>query len=149
MRNGRRCWNGPKEFALPAPTPPRVECRDMDLALMTAGIAFAASCVWLGVRIFNRRERWAKRTAAGLLIGLPLLYVVSLGPACWITSRINSGNAALSTIYRPIIWIWNRSPDHGSLSNALHWYSCLLAADNWNWFTDGTESWWEEGDTGD
>jgi hypothetical protein len=24
-------------------------------------VAFAAFCVWLGVRIVNRRERWAKR----------------------------------------------------------------------------------------
>jgi len=27
------------------------------------GIAFAAFCVWLAVRIVNRRERWAKRIA--------------------------------------------------------------------------------------
>jgi len=47
------------------------------------GVAFAAFCIWLGVRIFNRRERWAKWTLAAVL-GLPLLYILSFGPACWL-----------------------------------------------------------------
>jgi hypothetical protein len=31
--------------------------------LAVTGVAFAAFCVWLTVRIVNRRERWAIRTA--------------------------------------------------------------------------------------
>ena len=31
------------------------------------GFAIAAFCLWLGVRIFNRREKWAKRTAATMV----------------------------------------------------------------------------------
>jgi hypothetical protein len=50
------------------------------------GVGFVAFCVWLTVRIVNRRERWAKRTAVGLaavLAGYPL----SIGPAGLILNR--------------------------------------------------------------
>jgi hypothetical protein len=36
--------------------------------LAVAGIAFAAVCIWLTVRIINRRERWAICTAAVLIV---------------------------------------------------------------------------------
>ena len=36
--------------------------------LPALGVACAAVCVWLGVRIVNRRERWAKWMLAILLI---------------------------------------------------------------------------------
>jgi hypothetical protein len=32
----------------------------MTILLPALAIAFAAVCVWLGVRFYNRRERWAK-----------------------------------------------------------------------------------------
>jgi hypothetical protein len=35
----------------------------MSLVLPTLAIAFAAFCVWPGVRVYNRRESWAKWTA--------------------------------------------------------------------------------------
>jgi hypothetical protein len=41
--------------------------------LAVASVAFAAFCIWLGVRIVNRKERWAKWTLAGaLIVGCPL-----------------------------------------------------------------------------
>jgi hypothetical protein len=43
------------------------------------GAAYAATWVWLGVRLVNRRERWAKWTAAALAAA-PVLYVLSSGP---------------------------------------------------------------------
>jgi hypothetical protein len=46
---------------------------------IVVGAAFAASCIWLTVRIVNRRERWAKWTAVALVLA-PVLYVVSSGP---------------------------------------------------------------------
>lgn len=55
----------------------------MAIALAVTGASFAAVCVWLAVRVVNRRERWAKWTLAGV-VGLPVLYVASFGPACWI-----------------------------------------------------------------
>ena len=39
----------------------------MTLFLSTLAVAFAALCVWLTVRIVNRRERWAKWTLAGAI----------------------------------------------------------------------------------
>ena len=36
----------------------------MTIFLPTLAVAFAAFCVWLVVRIVNRRERWAKWTLA-------------------------------------------------------------------------------------
>jgi hypothetical protein len=58
----------------------------MTTLLAALAAAYVAFCIWLIVRIVNRRERWAKRTAVGLLIGLPLLYIGSFGPACWIAA---------------------------------------------------------------
>lgn len=58
----------------------------MTILLPIVGVAFAAICVWLAVRIVNRRERWAKWTLAAV-VGLPVLYVASFGPACWLTDR--------------------------------------------------------------
>jgi len=58
----------------------------MSIVFLTLGVACAAFCIWLAVRIVNRRERWAKWTAVGLLVGLPLMYVGSFGPACWIAA---------------------------------------------------------------
>ncbi len=42
-------------------------------------VVFAAFCVWLTVRIVNRRERWAKRLAWGL-IAISAIYPLSSGP---------------------------------------------------------------------
>lgn len=55
---------------------------EMFLALV---VGFAACGIWLTVRIVNRRERWAKRTAIAMAC-LPILYVLSFGPACWMAA---------------------------------------------------------------
>ena len=75
----------------------------MSILLPALGVAFVALCVWLGVRIINRRERWAKRTAVGLVVGLPFLYVLSFGPACWLADRgwFNDWES-LRVVYWPI-----------------------------------------------
>jgi hypothetical protein len=52
----------------------------MTMLFPTLAIAFAAFCVWLTVRIVNRREKWAKRTAWTVVV-LLLLYPLSVGPA--------------------------------------------------------------------
>src|SRR6478752_3435066 len=81
----------------------------MGLALTIFGVAFAAFCVWLTVRIVNRQERWAKSTLA-VVVGLPVLYVASFGPACWINERYDVGTNAISIVYRPIIWLASGDP---------------------------------------
>jgi hypothetical protein len=42
---------------------------------------------------------------APLLIGLPILYVASFGPACWAVSRIDQFDRELPIIYQPIGWL--------------------------------------------
>src|SRR5262245_37647673 len=73
-----------------------------DAASPIVGVAFASFCLWLAVRIINRREKWAKRTAVGL--ALAMIYPLSVGPVCWITSHMNIGTRAVWVIYRPLTW---------------------------------------------
>lgn len=97
----------------------------MSIVLSAFGVALAAFCVWLIVRIVNRRERWAKWTL-GLVIGLPVLYVASFGPACWLTDwGLITGNSA-GSIYRPLlaIAVLTRSDQ---ISNAALWYGKLAS----------------------
>jgi cytochrome bd-type quinol oxidase subunit 2 len=60
----------------------------MSPVLPIVGVAYAAICVWLTVRIVNRREKWAKQTAA-VVAFVPILYVLSFGPVCWATAAPN------------------------------------------------------------
>jgi hypothetical protein len=73
----------------------------MDAALAILGIVFAAFGVWLAVRIVSRGEHWAKQTAVAT-IGLPLLYVASFGPACWLCEKGILDQKAAWMAYRPL-----------------------------------------------
>jgi len=107
----------------------------MSLLLGATCIAFGAFCVWLGVRIVNRRERWAKRVAVGMAAVL-VLYVASFGPACWWLSGVHGLSAASNSnnrirrvpqLFRPIVWsavnIGRRGPKQ--LQAAVKWYASL------------------------
>jgi hypothetical protein len=76
-----------------------------------------------------------------LLIGLPVLYVASFGPACWTSDRTNSGTRLISVVFHPIVKLANGSPRvHGI---AL-WYAGLGAGEGSTPSFDGDEiSWWE------
>jgi hypothetical protein len=64
---------------------------------------------------------------AALLIGLPVLYVTSFGPACWISSRVEPSGETVSLIYRPVAWaIWN-GPDW--ITNPIGDYGYSLSAE--------------------
>lgn len=94
--------------------------------LAGVGVAFAAFYVWLGVRIVNRRERWAKRTALGLLLS-PVLYVLSFGPVCWwLAADANVGGVyypRTMIAYWPIGWTYLRSRYRGPIHSAIGWYA--------------------------
>ena len=50
----------------------------MNVLLPTLPVAFAAFCVWLGVRVVNRRERWAKWTLpAATVLCLVMVYLAA------------------------------------------------------------------------
>ncbi len=91
----------------------------MSYVLLVLCVAFAAGCVWLTVRIVNRRERWAKRTAVALAC-LPILYALSFGPACWIAATPwVPGRADVPSIgmrfYYPIGAVIHRTQSQDSL----------------------------------
>jgi len=92
----------------------------MTILLPALAISFAAFCVWLTVRIINRRERWAKWTLAAVL-GLPLLYVLGFGPACWIATRYEPLRGFVNSIYCPAAWAYFKSPD--TVGCAIIWYA--------------------------
>ena len=67
-----------------------------------------------------------------LLIGLPVLYVASFGPACWIASQkppVGSGGVSgwaiivpeLPKVYRPIGWACKKCPN--TVSPLVTWYA--------------------------
>jgi hypothetical protein len=104
----------------------------MMIILPALAVAFAAVCVWLGVRVYNRRERWAKSMLA-LCVGLPMLYVASFGPACWWTAPRfypTIGPARLAPrIYLPLDHIRSRGPK--IVGAALNWYATVGNDDQW------------------
>src|SRR5579872_6801550 len=80
-------------------------------------VAFAAFCIWLTVRIVNRRERWAKWTLA-VVTGLPMLYVATFWPACWLVRHGHMNAYDAARIYRPLV----DRPANKWLSQALMWF---------------------------
>jgi ABC-type Fe3+ transport system permease subunit len=96
----------------------------MTTILPALAVAFAAFCVWLTVRIVNRRERWA-RWALALVVGLPVLYVASFGPACWIVAHRRQGGEFVCAFYRPL-WTAIFYQDN-VISHSIGWYAGLFS----------------------
>ena len=71
------------------------------------GIASGAFCVWLAVRLINRRKKsrvWLWATA--VLIALPILYPLSVGPVQWTYWRFGRPRwiwSASETVYAPLV----------------------------------------------
>ena len=101
----------------------------MSVALPALAAAFAAFCVWLGVRVYNRRERWAKWTAVALLTlcGYPM----SMGPWIAIYVATHKSQARVSVpfaVYRPVEFVVENSP--AAISDAYTryiswWAQCM------------------------
>lgn len=83
----------------------------MTIVLPILAVVFVAFCVWLTVRIVNRRERWAKWTAIEMAIAVLVGYPLSFGPACWINLRTGSGGRAIGAFYGPIGWLHSYGGD--------------------------------------
>jgi hypothetical protein len=81
---------------------------------------------------------------ATVVVVVIALYVASFGPACWITSHMNFGAAAVRTGYRPMTLAISRG---GTIGDALQWYAGLAAAPRWVWvrLIDGEMAWGESG----
>ena len=92
---------------------------EIETILPTLAVAYLALVLWLAVRIMNRRERWTKWTAASV-IGGPVLYVLSFGPACWIASRTE--RQILPRAYLPVLYAMFAFGDEKVL-NLTCWYA--------------------------
>ena len=97
----------------------------MTIILSILAVAFAAFCVWLMVRIVNRRERWAKWTAA-VVVSMMLLYVPSVTPVSWFVNQESCpgwvGDAATG-LYYPVLWTSEFGPQ--PFQDAMDWYADL------------------------
>jgi hypothetical protein len=88
------------------------------------GVVFAAFCIWLTVRIVNRRERWAKRTAIALAAAL--FYPLSWGPALWLQYRgylPESVTPALAAFFWPLEWFSINGPQQ--MRGLVAWFGRL------------------------
>jgi hypothetical protein len=54
-----------------------------------------------------------------LLIGMPVLYAASFGPACWISLRNDAGGRLVGAVYYPIFWI---AFEKGWATRQVFWY---------------------------
>ena len=75
------------------------------------GSAVAAFCIWLTVRLANRRERWSKRAAVKLISLLLLVgYPLSVGPAFWLSQHLEIDHR-LWGVYAPLVWGVESGPE--------------------------------------
>jgi hypothetical protein len=99
----------------------------MEMAFRIIVLTLTAICLWLGVRVYNRRERWAKWTLAAVVC-LPVLYIGSFGPACWWFSPgigVTGDCVVAPAIYLPIGRVYLEADHDGVISHAIAWYGTL------------------------
>jgi hypothetical protein len=73
------------------------------------------------------QERAAPRGGSGaivvalllVLLMLPILYVLSVGPAIWLMNATGTGEHFAEAFYFPLIWLHQQG---GWLGQALDWY---------------------------
>src|SRR5579872_490021 len=96
----------------------------MALALSIFGAVIFAFCVWLAVRIVNRRERWAKWTAVAVAAALSL-YALSVGPAYWAADHMlpRWAYGKVEAIYHPLTIVMVQTEP---TTNLLNWYLFLF-----------------------
>ncbi|HEY2252980.1 MAG TPA: hypothetical protein VGH74_18035 [Planctomycetaceae bacterium] len=96
----------------------------MAILLSVTGVTYSAVCVWLTVRIINRRERWAKRTLAAA-VSLPILYMLSFAPLLWLDAHGYIDHDSLvhdaGRIYAaPVRAVYETGPQ--LVRDVLNWY---------------------------
>jgi hypothetical protein len=92
------------------------------------GVTFAGFCIWLAVRIFSRRERWAKRLAVALVVA-QLGYLLSFGLIARLEFRGSlprSLKPAFEAVYFPFGWGVNFGPQW--IRSPIIWYLDLWGA---------------------
>jgi hypothetical protein len=106
----------------------------MAILFSVLGMAIAALCVWLTVRIINRRERWSKRTLAAV-VGVPMLYIMSFGPACWFGQRRMLSARTVYLGYRPVVAAMHDGPE--PIKRVLHSFAGFSSGEPFAGFSSG------------
>jgi hypothetical protein len=105
----------------------------VDIALLASTMAFCAICLWLTVRIVNRRERWAKWALAGM-ISLPVLYVASFGLGCRLIAREDpdamNEHPWFDVMYWPIVRCATAGARRGMTGSAVDWCVAQVLPEN-------------------
>ena len=90
-------------------------------ALVAVSLAAVAGCLigsaFCRLRQATTRRRglllwFAERSRTFWIVGaaLPMAYLVSFGPACWISNRVQPGGEFVNAAYPQLVWImWHRS----------------------------------------
>jgi hypothetical protein len=92
----------------------------VSILLSTLSLALAAFAVWLGVRIVNRRELWAKRTAV-VLIGVLVGYPLTIRPACWFVEMEVFHTNTVAHAYCPLVLLLESAPR--PVDRLARWYA--------------------------
>jgi len=87
----------------------------MTILLRVLPVAFAAICMWLAVRIVNRREQWAIRVAVPL--AAVVAYPLGLFPACWLVGNKILSARIVGAVYEPYFWLEFNGSE--SIQNAI------------------------------
>jgi hypothetical protein len=95
---------------------------NIEMLILLACTGYAAFMLWLGVRVVNRRERWAKWTAAGLA-WFSILYPLAYGPAYFAVESGRLPDWAAVLIMRPFAPLLLVAQQNVSAMEFLHWYA--------------------------
>jgi hypothetical protein len=96
--------------------------------------------IYLGKGMTDRKKPGAAFWASVMVVVALVLYPLSIGPACWISSRTNVGSAAVSIAYQPLTW--GVSPSR-RVYDAFSWYSGIGSAEGWAWTNQDGWRWGE------
>ena len=66
------------------------------------------------------------------LLAVLLLYPLSLGPACWLSSQFMAGSSVVTTTYRPILVVASLDVNP-TVKKWIEWYSQMAARRGWRW----------------
>jgi hypothetical protein len=72
---------------------------------------------------------------ATVVVVLALVYPVSFGPACWISSHTGTAASMIPTAYKPIVATFGdaHANEPGAIGEWLMWYSMVGARNGWTW----------------
>src|SRR4051812_6264463 len=93
----------------------------------------------------DRKKPGVAFWATVVMVVALMAYPLSVGPACWISSRMGGGECNfVSRLYAPVFSACRRCPK--SIMKFARWYSEVGAEASWKWhfnywrMTDGTEN---------